>query len=160
MTEDSSDPSLFRYILGFLAVGLAWGFTTPFMRQATINYKPTPRPELDDETKPLLQRKTLSLWYSVYDLVSRPAYSIPLLLNLSGSVWFFLLVGQAGKLKKLVGEIEKYALKYLVPNFISRVESYGSNHQFSRVSVHCPGRVVGRRKSHLQGYDYTPIVLV
>jgi drug/metabolite transporter (DMT)-like permease len=31
----------------------------------------------------------------VYDLLKSPAYAVPLLINLTGSVWFFLLVGQA-----------------------------------------------------------------
>jgi hypothetical protein len=91
----TADPSFFRYVLGFLAVGLAWGFTTPFMRRATIASKAPMRPELSDLSIPLVKRRFLSAWYSVYDLVSRPAYSVPLLLNLSGSIWFFLLVGQA-----------------------------------------------------------------
>lgn len=90
------DPSLFRYVLGFLAVGMAWGFTTPFMRRATIDYEAPLRKGLADKNVPLMKRRILSAWYSVYDLVSRPAYSVPLLLNLSGSIWFFLLVGQAG----------------------------------------------------------------
>lgn len=93
-----SQPSLFNYVLGFLAVGLAWGFTTPFMRKAAITSTPIPRPKLNDPTSPFLVRKVLGIWYAVYELVARPAYTIPLLLNLSGSVWFFLLVGQAGML--------------------------------------------------------------
>jgi hypothetical protein len=97
-TGEPSQPSLYNYILGFLAVGLAWGFTTPFMRRAAITSKPISRPQLDDPKSSFFTRKILSIWYSVYDLVTRPAYSIPLLLNLSGSVWFFLLVGQAGML--------------------------------------------------------------
>lgn len=90
------DPSPFRYVLGFLAVGVAWGFTTPFMRRATIDYEAPVRKEFSDNSLPLIKRRIWSAWYSVYDLVSRPAYSVPLLLNLSGSIWFFLLVGQAG----------------------------------------------------------------
>ena len=30
------------------------------------------------------------------DLLRNPRYAVPLLINLSGSVWFFLLIGQAG----------------------------------------------------------------
>jgi len=91
------EPSLLRYVLGFLAVGIAWGLTTPFMRKAAINHNAPSRPELDDENVRFAKRKILSVWYSVFDLARRPAYFIPLLLNLSGSVWFFLMVGQAGK---------------------------------------------------------------
>ncbi|KAF2436504.1 hypothetical protein EJ08DRAFT_149038 [Tothia fuscella] len=97
MTETpalSGEPSLFRYVLGFLAVGIAWGFTTPFIRRASINYTSPARPALDDKIDSKAKRKVLSGWYSVFDLVRRPAYFIPLLINLSGSVWFFLMVGQ------------------------------------------------------------------
>jgi len=34
--------------------------------------------------------------FAVLDLLKNPAYAIPLLLNITGSVWFFLLIGQAG----------------------------------------------------------------
>lgn len=97
-TLENSQPSLYNYVLGFLAVGLAWGFTTPFMRKAAMTSQPISRPQLEDPNSSFLTKKVLSIWYAVYDLVARPAYSIPLLLNLSGSVWFFLLVGQAGML--------------------------------------------------------------
>jgi hypothetical protein len=93
----TAQPSLFRYVLGFLAVGIAWGFTTPFMRRATMDYVAPSRPELEDKNASLAKRKILSIWYSIFDLVRRPAYFIPLLMNLSGSVWFFLMVGQAGE---------------------------------------------------------------
>lgn len=91
----TADPSLFRYVLGFLVVGLAWGFTTPFMRRAAITSKAPSRPEMSSKDAPLVKRKVLGICYSIYDLISRPSYSVPLLLNLSGSIWFFLLVGQA-----------------------------------------------------------------
>ncbi|QDS67955.1 hypothetical protein FKW77_008969 [Venturia effusa] len=91
----TSQPSPLNYVLGFLAVGLAWGFTTPFMRKAAIISKPISRPQLEDPNSSYPMRKLLGMWYAIYDLIARPAYSIPLLLNLSGSVWFFLLVGQA-----------------------------------------------------------------
>ena len=31
------------------------------------------------------------------DLLRSPGYAVPLLVNLTGSVWFFLLIGQAGE---------------------------------------------------------------
>jgi hypothetical protein len=34
--------------------------------------------------------------YAVLDLLRNPRYAVPLVLNLTGSVWFFLLIGQAG----------------------------------------------------------------
>lgn len=30
------------------------------------------------------------------DLLRVPAYAVPLVVNLTGSVWFFLLIGKAG----------------------------------------------------------------
>lgn len=44
------------------------------------------------------KRKLLAIWYAVKDLLRNPKYAIPLLLNVTGSVWFFLLIGQAGML--------------------------------------------------------------
>jgi hypothetical protein len=44
---------------------------------------------------PLVKKKVLSVWYAVVGVLSRPAYAIPLLLNVTGSVWFFILIGQA-----------------------------------------------------------------
>ena len=31
------------------------------------------------------------------DLLRSPGYAVPLLVNLTGSVWFFLLIGKAGE---------------------------------------------------------------
>ena len=31
------------------------------------------------------------------DLLRSPAYAVPLVVNLTGSVWFFLLIGKAGE---------------------------------------------------------------
>jgi len=31
------------------------------------------------------------------DLLRSPAYALPLVVNLTGSVWFFLLIGRAGE---------------------------------------------------------------
>jgi hypothetical protein len=33
-------PSVFRWIIGFLMVGACWGLTTPFMRRAAMYYSP------------------------------------------------------------------------------------------------------------------------
>jgi hypothetical protein len=33
-------PSIFRWIIGFLMVGACWGLTTPFMRRAAMYYSP------------------------------------------------------------------------------------------------------------------------
>ena len=128
---ETSQPSLYNYVLGFLGVGLAWGFTTPFMRKAAITSKPISRPQLDDPKSSFVTKKILSIWYAVYDLVTRPAYSIPLLLNLSGSVWFFLLVGQAGMFRN--SRMEQQSSSSDKPN---RAKPYGSNHKFSGIFIH------------------------
>lgn len=90
-------PSIFRWVLGFLMVGAAWGLTTPFMRRAAINYTAPERPWLNDPSKSWIRRKASGVIYAVLDLLRRPAYAFPLLVNITGSVWFFLLIGQAGK---------------------------------------------------------------
>ncbi|KAJ4304740.1 hypothetical protein N0V90_000267 [Kalmusia sp. IMI 367209] len=91
----TAQPSIFRWILGFLMVGACWGLTTPFMRRAAMNYTPPTRPSLTDPNNSWLKRKVLGIWYAVIGVLSRPAYAIPLLLNVTGSVWFFILIGQA-----------------------------------------------------------------
>lgn len=37
----------------------------------------------------------MGVLYAVIGVLSRPAYAIPLLLNVTGSVWFFILIGKA-----------------------------------------------------------------
>ncbi|KAK7522165.1 uncharacterized protein IWZ02DRAFT_441305 [Phyllosticta citriasiana] len=90
-----SQPSIFRWILGFLLVGAAWGLTTPFMRRAAVNYTPPSRPYLSDPNVSWLKRKIWGVIFAVIDLLRRPAYAVPLLLNVTGSIWFFLLIGKA-----------------------------------------------------------------
>ena len=94
-------PSIIRWVLGFLLVGAAWGLTTPFMRRAAVQKgeeKPTPeRAFVSDPNTPWMKRKFWGVVYAVLDLLRRPAYAIPLLINLTGSIWFFLLIGQAGR---------------------------------------------------------------
>jgi hypothetical protein len=94
-TPDPS-PSVIRWILGFLLVGACWGLTTPFMRRAAINYVPPQRPSLTDPNNSWLKKKVLGIWFAVIGVLSRPAYAIPFLLNITGSVWFFVLIGKAG----------------------------------------------------------------
>ncbi|UPX12747.1 uncharacterized protein EKO05_0003285 [Ascochyta rabiei] len=88
-------PSVFRWILGFLMVGACWGLTTPFMRRAAMNYTAPTHPSLTDPKNSVLKKKVLGIWYAVKGVLSRPAYAIPLLLNVTGSVWFFILIGKA-----------------------------------------------------------------
>lgn len=98
--SDDAQPSILRWILGFLMVGACWGLTTPFMRKAALNYTPPEHPALTDPKNSALKKKTLSIWYAVKGVLSRPAYAVPLLLNVTGSVWFFILIGKAGEYRQ------------------------------------------------------------
>ncbi|KAI2970987.1 hypothetical protein CBS147323_3211 [Aspergillus niger] len=157
---DPSNPPVINYILSFLLVGVAWGFTTPFIRRAAADFAARQQqnqqqddnnnnisinsndnvpltsvtPEYTDEARPeeggeeseednpppathqeqqqqqqqqpawmqqnqqkppsWLRKKITTLFWTVVNLLRTPAYSIPLVVNLTGSVWFFLLVGK------------------------------------------------------------------
>ncbi|KAK7923023.1 hypothetical protein PG985_007094 [Apiospora marii] len=99
MSTAASDPQppAFNYILGFLMVGVAWGFTTPFIRRAARDHNPPLHPilEREDIKSSGLKSKLYGAVFAVLDLLKNPRYAIPLLINLTGSVWFFLLIGQA-----------------------------------------------------------------
>ncbi|KAJ5970838.1 uncharacterized protein N7479_000756 [Penicillium vulpinum] len=192
------EPSVFNYVLSFLLVGVAWGFTTPFIRRAAADFNarqekqasesnllargrgrsqdspetgftdageeqellsreeigdsgdeegvrrrstsssaPNRKPKIadadtglddgiagqsasrgtaedregsaDEEQDDLptpawrggapvkqswLRNKIVSIFWTVVNLLRTPAYSIPLVINLTGSIWFFLLVGK------------------------------------------------------------------
>jgi hypothetical protein len=100
-TTPSPDPapSIFRYVIGFLLIGIAWGFTTPFIRAAARQHLPPPHPILDSPSvkSSWIKSKFLGAFFGVVDLLRNPRYAIPLVINLTGSVWFFLLIGKAGK---------------------------------------------------------------
>jgi hypothetical protein len=95
-TPQPPPPSPFNYILSFLLVGICWGFTTPFIRKAAVNYTPPSHPSITDPNRPWLSRQITKAFFTVLGLLRSPGYAVPLLLNLTGSIWFFLLVGQAG----------------------------------------------------------------
>ena len=92
-------PPAINYVLGFLIVGLAWGLTTPFIRRAAKDHNPPPHALLESEAvkRSWLKSKLYGALFAVVDLLRNPRYAVPLLLNLTGSVWFFLLIGQAGE---------------------------------------------------------------
>ncbi|PSK42356.1 hypothetical protein B9Z65_4270 [Elsinoe australis] len=95
-----AQPSIFRRVIGFLLVGMAWGMTTPFMRKAAVKKDEEQRVHpgrefLDDPRTGVVKKKFWTLVYAVIDLLRRPAYAIPLVINLTGSIWFFLLIGHA-----------------------------------------------------------------
>ncbi|EXJ73890.1 uncharacterized protein A1O5_03652 [Cladophialophora psammophila CBS 110553] len=91
----SPSPSPFNYILSFLLVGICWGFTTPFIRKAAVNYTAPSHPSSTDPTRSWISRQIAKAFFTVVGLLKTPTYAVPLLLNLTGSIWFFLLVGQA-----------------------------------------------------------------
>lgn len=69
------------------------------MRKAAVARDKHPqatRPYLTSPNTPWLKKKFWGVLYAVIDLLKNPSYAIPLLLNVTGSVWFFLLIGQAG----------------------------------------------------------------
>ncbi|KAK3173232.1 hypothetical protein OEA41_006561 [Lepraria neglecta] len=92
-------PSILNWTLGFLLVGLAWGLTTPFIRRAAVNFHPSPHASLDridTRTKTgWVKYKVVKAVFTVLDLLRSPGYAVPLVINLTGSVWFFLLIGKA-----------------------------------------------------------------
>lgn len=99
LTPSEPAPGPLNYILGFLLVGVAWGLTTPFIRRAAKDHNPPPHPIL--ETAAVRDSWWRSRVYGaalgVADLLRNPRYAVPLVVNLTGSVWFFLLIGKAGE---------------------------------------------------------------
>ena len=99
-------PPITNYILGFLLIGLAWGFTTPFIRAAARRHKPPKHEYLENlrrrgeigtvGLKDTIRIKVVEGFFGVTDLLRNWRYALPLVVNLTGSVWFFLLIGQAG----------------------------------------------------------------
>lgn len=99
MAESGTQPGPLNYILGFTLVGIAWGLTTPFIRKAAKDHHPPAHPILESETvrASWLKAKVYRAFFAVVDLLRNPRYAAPLLINLTGSVWFFLLIGKAGE---------------------------------------------------------------
>lgn len=96
-TSETSTPSPFAYILSFLIVGVCWGFTTPFIRRAALTYTTPTHSSMTDPGRSWLTRQLAKAFFTVVGLLKSPGYAVPLLCNLTGSVWFFLLVGKAGE---------------------------------------------------------------
>jgi hypothetical protein len=101
-TVEEEKPPVANYVFAFILVGLAWGFTTPFIRRAARSHSPPAHPVLDTPAvkDSWIKSKLYGAFFSVIDLLRNPRYAVPLLLNLTGSVWFFLLIGQAGTLSR------------------------------------------------------------
>jgi hypothetical protein len=127
MDPVSNSPSTFRFVLGFLAVGIAWGFTTPFIRRAALSH--SSKPKAQDASLSWLARTSLSLSY----LLQTPSYTVPLLLNLSGSALFFLIVGQAGM------STSSSAARHVMASGVDEL-SFGQNRvEFNRANHKLPG---------------------
>lgn len=96
--DPQAQPGPLNYVLGFTLVGIAWGLTTPFIRRAARDHNPSPHPILESDAvkNSWLKGKVYGAFFAVIDLLRNPHYAVPLLLNLTGSVWFFLLIGKAG----------------------------------------------------------------
>ncbi|CAG8983515.1 hypothetical protein HYALB_00004316 [Hymenoscyphus albidus] len=96
-TEPVQARPLINYVVGFLLIGLAWGFTTPFIRRAAVHHKPPPHPILETPSiqNSWIKSKVYGAFFGVTDLLRNWRYALPLVINLTGSVWFFLLIGQA-----------------------------------------------------------------
>jgi hypothetical protein len=109
MASADEKPPVFNYILSFILVGLAWGFTTPFIRRAAQSHNPPAHPVLESPSvqSSWLKSKVYGAFFAVVDLLKNPRYAIPLVLNLTGSVWFFLLIGQAGKFYAFGSQLSK-----------------------------------------------------
>lgn len=68
------------------------GLTSPFLRLAALNAPPTP---IYPTHLTPFQLHVKKLKFSIWSLITRPSYLIPLVINLTGSVWFFILIGGA-----------------------------------------------------------------
>lgn len=214
-------PSVFNYVLSFLLVGVAWGFTTPFIRRAAADFNarqekqaagaatrgrshssthpssdsveeeqellpqdqdesvrrrsgsrqrvddsaahgaanegdeddiPAPAWKRESGGQSWVRTKIVSVFWTVVNLLRTPAYAVPLVINLTGSVWFFLLVGKHGMYLHLA-LVER-------PRILARDEGDADGvrtlpdctaGQFECVPVHRAGRVVRGAQGHRKG---------
>jgi Putative transmembrane family 234 len=141
--NSTQDPGLLRYVIGSLVVGACWGLTTPFMRRAALDTRPQSKRQVPDAKASWIWKRAVSLWHAVLDLVQRPSYTVPLVINLSGSALFFLIVGQAG------------TSPLMWPDICScrRPQLDGSDYKFFSVSVHRAWRVDCRGEVDIERYS-------
>ena len=76
--SSSAEPATF--LLQFILVGFLWGATNPYIRRGTL----------------VVQRRALRSKNAFVAHVTTPAFIVPQLLNLSGSLLFTLLLRQPG----------------------------------------------------------------
>lgn len=153
-------PPVINYLIGYLIVGLAWGFTTPFIRKAARTHTPPSHPTLEreDVKKSWFKRTILGAIFGVSDLLRNWRYALPLVINLTGSIWFFLLIGKAGELPdSLCDTLEEYGPVFVRRrNFrrrrltCSRVELDSAYHELYGVPVYSPRRMVRGKEGHKQ----------
>lgn len=140
-----SSPPIWRWLLGYLIVGACWGFTTPFMRRAAVSREQQPQEEhpfLTNPNVPWIKKKTFGVFCAVLDLLKDPAYGVPFLLNATGSVWFFLLIGQAGTCEHCRSVWRERA------DDACRTEPDCAHHQLPGFPLHSTWRMVGGRQGH------------
>lgn len=118
-------PPVINYILGFVLVGIAWGLTTPFIRHAAKTHRRSKHAVLLSEAvrNSWVRRKVYAAFFAAADLLRNPRYAVPLLLNLTGSVWFFLLIGQAGECFPLLNQFFVFVVLQFILLALERVES-------------------------------------
>jgi hypothetical protein len=250
-----SAPSVFSYVLSFLLVGVAWGFTTPFIRRAAADFNARQdkqaknsdssergrtrtqellqtgftdageeqellsrgeldgdnddgeddgmmrrrstsqsgqshkakgsvagqhgddaqgssrdtelRDEGDDDDLPTpawrresgpkqswLRTKAVSIFWTVVNLLRTPAYAIPLIINLTGSIWFFLLVGKHGmsfspcKLSLLSPRLDML-MTFLL--FFQRAFPHRPSCELECIPIYCAWRVVCGAQGDCEG---------
>lgn len=143
-----SSPPVFNYVLSFVLVGLAWGLTTPFIRAAARTHRPRAHPLLERPSvrASRLRRAVLGAAFAALDLLRNPRYAVPLLINLTGSVWFFLLIGQAGMLLVLL----LWPASEVVLTLRCRAELDGAHCQHHGFPLYRAWRVVCRGQGHQQ----------
>ncbi|KAI1113523.1 integral membrane protein [Nemania sp. NC0429] len=148
-------PPAINYVAGFLLVGLAWGLTTPFIRRAAKTHAPPAHPLLarDDVKASRLKSTLYGAFFAVVDLLRNPGYAVPLIINLTGSVWFFLLIGQA-ELSLTVPIVNTLAFLFTVlgdwwveKKVIDRSESCSPTiaffHEFAELTHRAPDTWIG-----------------
>lgn len=137
--------TIFRYIIGFILIGLAWGFTTPFIRRAARTHQPTEHPILNSLSvkNSWLRSRLYGAFFGILDILKSPQYAIPLAINLTGSIWFFLLIGKAGK-KPVIVPLFLDFLNLIV----IRHEPNCANYQFFLISLYCCRRLVPGQESN------------
>lgn len=141
-----SQPPAINYVAGFLLVGLAWGLTTPFIRRAAKTHSPPAHPLLarDDVKASWLKSRVYGAFFAVADLLRNPRYAVPLLINLTGSVWFFLLIGQAGELPARL-YLSVKSCRLTSP---CRTQLDCSDCKHASLLVHCARRLVGGQEGN------------